>query len=82
MAAAVIWMMLRANQVTQFTKLVDVSVKCTANAATDGITSIAADSTGKIITIVFSMRIRMQQILRFPALLLLLEITLLMVQLI
>ena len=41
------------NQVTQFTKLVDVSGSSTANAATDGITSTSLDSTGKIITIAF-----------------------------
>ena len=41
------------NQVTQFTKLVDVSGSSTANAATDGITGATVDSNGKVITLTF-----------------------------
>ena len=39
------------NQVTQFTKVVDVSGSSTANAATDGITGASADANGKVITL-------------------------------
>ena len=48
-----IWMMLRSNQVTQFTKVVDVSGLSTANAATDGITGATVDANGKMITLTF-----------------------------
>ena len=41
------------NQVTQFTKVIDVSGSNTANAATDGITAAAVDETGKVITLTF-----------------------------
>ena len=41
------------NQVTQFTKLVDVSGSSTANAATDGITGASVDANGKVITLTF-----------------------------
>ena len=41
------------NQVTQFTKLVDVSGSSTANAATDGITGATVDANGKVITLTF-----------------------------
>ena len=41
------------NQVTQFTKLVDVSGSSTANAATDGITAATVDANGKVITLTF-----------------------------
>ncbi|QNI91394.1 cell surface protein required for swimming motility [Synechococcus sp. BOUM118] len=41
------------NVVTKFTKVIDVSASSTALAATDGITTAAVDSTGKIITLTF-----------------------------
>ena len=41
------------NQVTQFTKVVDVSGSNTANAATDGITGATVDANGKVITLTF-----------------------------
>ena len=41
------------NQVTQFTKVVDVSGSSTANAATDGITGATVDANGKVITLTF-----------------------------